>query len=112
MGELIFIIIISAIITERLLEGLHRFYWTRQLKIYLVGDDDGGGVIPYGPLREFIRCKFCQSWWVAWGVSLTIQMVFKDWSLQWIWVGLVVGSLANKLHDICHSIKAMRYRGM
>jgi hypothetical protein len=112
MGELIFIIIISTIITERLLEGLHKFYWTRQIKIYLVGENDGHGILEDGPLREFIRCKFCQSWWAAWGISLVVIWVSLGWSWHWVWVGLIVGSLANKLHDLCHSIKAMRDRGL
>jgi hypothetical protein len=107
--EKIIQIVLAAIITERLLDGLHRFYWTAKIKRYLVGEDDGRGILPEGALREFIRCKFCQSWWMAWGVSLAMLLIWEGWSLHWLWMGLVAGGLANKLHDVGETIKAMKY---
>jgi len=135
LSNLILIIVISTIITERLLEGLHRFYWTAKFKKYLVGDGDGRGILPDGPLREFIRCKFCQSFWISWAVTALMLSVAMRHPLlkniqkvgdiiratpqsgggliiNTIWIGLVVGSLANKLHDLCDSIKAVRYKGL
>lgn len=136
LDNLISIIFISAIITERLLEGLHRFYWTRQLKIYLVGEDKAHlvgekintGIVQIPWLREFIRCKFCQSFWMGWMVSLlmfslppcgTPAFIFSinrcgaigGLIINVFLIGLIAGSLANKLHDLCHSIKALRFRG-
>jgi hypothetical protein len=107
--EKIIQIVLAAIITERLLDGLHRFYWTAKIKRYLVGDDDGQGVVSREALREFIRCKFCQSWWMAWAASLVILLFWEGFSWHWIWVGLVAGWLANKLHDVGETIKAMKY---
>jgi hypothetical protein len=104
MLERIIQIMLAAVITERLLEGLHKFYWTAKLKRYLVGDDDGGGILT-GWKREFVRCKFCQSWWVAWGVSICVLLIWGGWSLHWVWMGLIAGGLANKIHDFGRLIK-------
>lgn len=107
-------ILLATIITERLLEGLHQFYWTRKLREHLVGVEqwtsDGSvnvvmGSLPIGPLREFIRCKFCQSWWMGWVVSLATVVLWSGWSWHWVWMGLVVGSLANMLHDVKDKIR-------
>lgn len=116
MIEIIAQIILAAFITERLLEGLHKFYWTKKLKEQLVGIEpwsDGAGqsfaeksgILSSGPLREFVRCKFCQSWWGAWGVCLVITLLWQGWSLHWIWMGFVAGSLSNIIHDVRDRIK-------
>jgi hypothetical protein len=107
--EKIIQIVLAAIITERLLDGLHKFYWIAKFKRYLVGDNDGKGILPEGARREYVRCKFCQSWIIAWVSSLVILLIWEGWSLHWIWIGLVAGWLANKLHDIGEAIKAMKY---
>jgi hypothetical protein len=127
MIKIIAQIILAAIITERLLEGLHKFYWTKKLKTYLVGDsrtwtsngDDVVqvgklelGILPKGALREYVRCKFCQSWAIAWVSSLVILLIWEGWSLHWLWIGLVAGWLANKLHDAGEAIKAIKFRGL
>ncbi len=115
-GTLIFIIVISTIITERLLEGLHRFYWLRKLKIYLVGEGKphlvgeyiNRGIVQIAWIREYIRCKFCQSWATAWVVSFIVLWIFWGISFHFIWIGLVAGSLANKLHDLGDAVKAIK----
>ncbi|MBN1254002.1 MAG: hypothetical protein JXA50_01845 [Deltaproteobacteria bacterium] len=107
---------LAAIITERLLDGLHKFYWTAKFKKYLVGDGDGRGILKDGPLREFIRCKFCQSFWVGWAAAaITLSMIGVapprgGWAFVFdiFWVGLCAGSLANKLHDVGVAIKVVK----
>lgn len=108
MLERIAQIMLAAIITERLIDGLHKFYWTAELKRYLVGDNDGLGILN-GWKREYVRCKFCQSWWVAWGVSLIVLILWEGWSWHWVWMGVVTGWLSNMLHNITVGLK---YKGM
>jgi hypothetical protein len=108
-------IFLAAIITERLIDGLHRFYWTRKLKEHFVGSDWGDGIettdgiIRHDALREYIKCKFCQSWAIAWVVSLVVTTLWSGWSFHWLWMGLVAGLFANKSHDIGELIKEKKY---
>lgn len=101
-------VMLAAVLVERLLEGLHRFHWTRRFKEHLIGVGDGSGVLPPGWLREFVGCKFCQSWWAGWGAAVLILSTTGvaprsgGWAFVFdiFWVGLVSGSLANFIHHL------------
>lgn len=102
MGE----IIIGIILTEALIEGLHRQYWLAKLKERVLDCLDHGSA-----LHEFIRCKYCQSWWIGWVVALAMVLWCNrlQWGWDWLWMGIVFQSGANILHSLRDYLWSLKF---
>jgi hypothetical protein len=89
-------IIIGAVLVEHLLEGFHRNPWTVQFKTWLMAKTKEGS-----KLREYLSCKFCESWALGWIVALSIGLWYtQTWAWDWLWAGVIMSSLANATHGI------------
>jgi len=103
-------LLLGAILVEILLEGLHRQFWTARIKERLLERWP-----KHSARREFVKCKFCQSWWLGWLVACGMEVAICNqlhWSWHWLWMGPVLAWGAGMLHAVRHALGGMRFIGL
>jgi len=84
---MILLLLVFAIATESLAELFQRSFWTRWIR----------QKISNRIISEFLECKYCQSFWIAFIIS---YLTYKYNILIYVWIVIAIHRMANYLHNL------------